>query len=193
MSGDYYKEWRTKAVIDYFPQLVILWLSTNSWYRSHYSEITSRRDREFLNKLRDDHSTRNKLFARFTKLLQAADTKEHAALVSNIEALSFALNRSLLLWEEDKNSSVITFENCMLTPPPTKTFGSIVVKKRSPGITISDALKLTDDKSKLFNCLLEIIYQVRCQLVHGQLEPKDENHEVVKQTYFLLNMLMDFN
>lgn len=34
MSGDYYKEWRAKAEVDYFPQLVILWLSTNSWYRS---------------------------------------------------------------------------------------------------------------------------------------------------------------
>lgn len=65
MSGDYYKEWREKSEVDYFPQLVILWLSTNSWYRSHYSEIASRKDRDFLNKLRDDHSTRNKLFARF--------------------------------------------------------------------------------------------------------------------------------
>jgi len=41
--------------------------------------------------------------------------------------------------------------------------------------------------------LLEIIYQVRCQLVHGQIEPKDENHEVVKQCYFLLHALMSFS
>ena len=61
MSGDFYKEWRTNAEVDYYPQLVILWLSTNSWYRSHYSEITGKRDRDFLNKLREDHSTRNKL------------------------------------------------------------------------------------------------------------------------------------
>lgn len=43
MSGDYYKEWRAKAEVDCFPQLVILWLSTNSWYRSHYSEIVTKR------------------------------------------------------------------------------------------------------------------------------------------------------
>ncbi|HMW46725.1 MAG TPA: hypothetical protein PK011_00110 [Marinagarivorans sp.] len=56
MSGDFYKEWRDKAEVDYFPQLVVFWLSTNAWYRSHYSEITTRKDRDFLNKLRDDHN-----------------------------------------------------------------------------------------------------------------------------------------
>ncbi len=192
MSGDYYKEWRAKAEVDYFPQLVILWLSTNSWYRSHYSEITSKRDRDFLNKLREDHSTRNKLFARFDKLLQVEGTKEHAELISNIEALSFSLVRAELLWDETQASSVITFENCVLTPKPNLTYGSLIVKPRAQGITISKTLKLTADKSLLFNGFLEIIYQIRCHLVHGQLEPKDENHEVVKQCYFMLHTLMRF-
>jgi hypothetical protein len=191
MSGDYYKEWRAKAEVDYFPQLVILWLSTNSWYRSHYSEITTKRDRDFLNKLRDDHSSRNKLFARFDKLLQADGTKDRVELINHVEGLSFSLNRALLLWDEDQTNSAITFENCLLTPNP-KTYGSLVVKPNAQGIRISDLLKLTDDKSALFNGLLEIVYQVRCQLVHGQLEPTDENHEVVKRCYFLLYELMKF-
>lgn len=191
MSGDFYKEWRAKAEVDYFPQLVVLWLSTNAWYRSHYSEITSRKDRDFLNKLRDDHSTRNKIFTRFDRVLSAADTKDRAELINIIEALSFALNSAQLLWDEQNPSSVITFSNCLLTPNP-KNYGSLVVRKRAQGISISDALKLTDDRSVLFNGILEIIYQVRCQLVHGQLEPNDENHEVVKQCYFLLYLLMRF-
>ena len=192
MSGDYYKEWRTKAEVDYFPQLVILWLSTNSWYRSHYSEITSRQDRQFLNKLREDHTTRNKLFARFDKSLQTAGTKEHAELISNIEALSFALNRAELLWDEEQPSSVITFEHCLSALNP-KAYGSLIVNKHATGIRISDTLKLTDDKYAVFNGFLEIIYQVRCQLVHGQLEPNNENHEVVKQCYFLLHKFMSFS
>lgn len=191
MSGDYYKEWRAQAEVDYYPQLVILWLSTNSWYRSHYSEITSKRDRDFLNQLRVEHNNRNKLYARFIRLLQAGSTKEHAELMSNIEALSFALNRAELLWDEEDSSSVITFDNCLATPYP-KSYGSLVVKKHASGIRISDTLKLTGEKSILFNGLLEIIYQVRCQLVHGQLEPIGENHEVVKQCYFLLHTFMSF-
>jgi len=191
VSSDHYKEWRLKAEVDYYPQLVILWLSTNSWYRSHYSEIESKRDRDFLNKLRDDHSTRNKLYAQFDSLLQANGTKEHAGLISNIEALYYALHRTGLLWDEEQSSSVITFENCLSTQNP-KSYGSLAVKKRASGIRISDTLKLTGDKPALFNGLLEIIYQIRCQLVHGQLEPTDENHEVVKQCYFLLHTLMSF-
>ena len=142
--------------------------------------------------LRDDHSTRNKLYARFDKLLQAAGTKGHAELISTIEALFFALNRAALLWDEADPTSAITFENCLLTPNP-KTYGSLLVSKHAPGIKISDTLKLTDDKSALFNGFLEIIYQVRCQLVHGQLEPNDDKHETVKQVYFLLRILMSFS
>jgi len=191
MSGDFYKEWRAKAEVDYYPQLVILWLSTNSWYRSHYSEIIGKRDRDFLNKLRDDHTTRNKIFTRFDKLLQAEGTKGRAELLGYIEGLFFALNRAELLWEEEKASSEIVFGNCLLTPHP-KTYGNLKVNKQVSGITINEALKLTDDKSALFNGFLEIIYQVRCQLIHGQLEPNAENHEVVKQCYFLLYILMSF-
>lgn len=189
MSGDFYKEWRDKAEVDYFPQLVVLWLSTNAWYRSHYSEITTRKDRDFLNKLRDDHSTRNKIYTRFDRLLSSEGTKEHAELINVIEALSFALNSAQLLWDENNPITGITLTNCLLTPYP-KSYGSLVVKKRAPGITINGTLKLTDDRSALFNGMLEIIYQVRCQLVHGQLEPSEVNHEVVKQVYFLLHLLM---
>lgn len=189
MSGDFYKDWRAKAEVDYFPQLVLLWLSTNAWYRSHYSEITTRRDRDFLDKLRIDRTARNKIYTRFDRTLSAADTKDRAELVNTIEALFFALNNAQLLWDESNTSSGITLNNCLLTSNP-KTYGSLVVKKRAPGIKISDKLKLTDDRSALFNGFLEIIYQVRCQLVHGQLEPNDENHEVVKQCYFMLHLLM---
>jgi hypothetical protein len=191
MSGDFYKEWRAKAEIDYYPHLVILWLSTNSWYRSHYSEITGRRDRDFLNALREDQSNRNKLYARFDKLLHDEGTKDHAELLGHIEGLFFALNTASLLWDEKQKNSAITFGNCLHSSNP-KTYGSLTVKPRDSGRKISRKLKLTNDVPTLFNGLLEIIYQVRCHLVHGQLEPNAENHEVVKQCYFLLYQLMSF-
>ena len=192
MSADHYQEWRRKSEIDYVPQLLILWLSTNSWYRSHYSDIASKKDRDFLNKLRDDHSTRNKLFTRFKKILENDGTKEHVELNSTIEALSFALNRALLRWDEDDAASAITFENCLLNPNP-KTYGSLTVNKQAPGINISKTLKLNDDKSALFNGFLEIIYQVRCQLVHGQLKPDEDSYEAVKRVYLLLRLMMSFS
>lgn len=86
MSGDYYKEWRTKAQVDYFPSLVLMWLSANSWYRSHYSEIESKRDRDFINALHKDNSGRNKLYKQLKSLL-GDKSKRGGAFLSHLENL----------------------------------------------------------------------------------------------------------
>ena len=191
MSGDFYKEWRTYAEIDYFSQFILLWLSTNAWYRSHYAEIASRRDREFLDKLRADHSPRNKLYSRFERAISSPSIKENRELLSIIEALSFGLNRATLFWDDDTLTQPINFENCTTTISP-KSYGPITVKKHASGIAISDNLKLLESKDDVFNGFLEIIYKVRCLLVHGDLEPSTDNHEVVKQCYALLHLFMRF-
>lgn len=191
MSGDFYKEWRTYAEVDYFSQFILLWLSTNAWYRSHYAEITSRRDREFLDKLRADHSPRNKLYSRFERAISSPSIKENRELLSIIEALSFGLNRATLFWDDDARIQPINFENC-ITGISLKAYGPVTVKKHASGIVISDNLKLLDSKDEVFNCLLEIIYKVRCLLVHGDLEPSTDNHEVVKQCYALLHLFKRF-
>lgn len=191
MSGDFYKEWRAYAQVDYFSQFILLWLSTNAWYRSHYAEIASRKDRDFLEKLRIDHSPRNKLFARFEKAITTPSLKENPEILAGIESLSFALNRTTLYWDDDSHTQQILLANCILSTSP-KSYGSLIVSKHSPGITISDTIKLTDSKSEVFNGLLEIIYKVRCLLVHGDLEPSKENHEVVRHCYVILHLLMAF-
>ena len=132
-------------------------IPTNSRYRSYCSEITTRKGCDFLNKLREDHSTRNKIYTRFARLLSSQGTKEDAGLISVIEALSFALNSAELLLDENNTASGITFINCLLSSNP-KNYGSLVVKKHSAGTTVSDTLKLADDRSELFNGLMEIIY-----------------------------------
>lgn len=191
MSGDFYKEWRTYAEVDYFSQFILLWLSTNAWYRSHYAEITSRKDRDFLEKLREDHSPRNKLYSRFERAISSPSIKENRELLSIIEALSFGLNRATLFWDDDTHSQSINFDNCMMATSP-KSYGPITVKKHAPGVAISDNLKLLESKDEVFNCFLEIIYKVRCLLVHGDLAPSTDNHEVVKQCYALLHLFMRF-
>lgn len=191
MSGDFYKEWRTYAEVDYFSQFILLWLSTNAWYRSHYAEIATRKDRDYLEKLRQDHSPRNKLFIRFERAISTPSMKENRELLSIIEALSFALNRATLFWNDDTHAQQITLDNCMTGTNP-KSYSPLTVKKHSPGITVSDSLKLIDSKEDIFNAFLEIIYKVRCLLVHGDLEPSDDNHEVVKQCYSMLHLMMRF-
>lgn len=191
MSGDFYKEWRAYAEVDYFSQFILLWLAANAWYRSHYAEITTRKDRDFLDKLRADHSPRNKLFSRFERAISSPATKENRELIASIDSLFFALNRTTLYWDDQSNTQKIALDNCLTTPYP-KAYGPLTVKKNAPGITVSENLKLTESKDDVFNGLLEIVYKVRCMLVHGDLEPSKENHEVVRHCYGLLHLLMRF-
>lgn len=191
MNGDYYKEWRAYAEVDYFSQFILLWLSTNAWYRSHYAEIATRKDRDFLEKLRHDHSPRNKLFARFERAISSPSMKENRELLSIIEALSFGLNRATLFWIDGAELQRISLDNCLTSTTP-KSFGPLTVNKHSSGLSISGNLKLVESKDDVFNGFLEIIYKVRCLLVHGDLEPSDDNHEVVKQCYALLHLMMRF-
>jgi hypothetical protein len=62
----------------------------------------------------------------------------------------------------------------------------------NPNIKISDTLKLINNPIDIFKGIIEIVYKIRCHFVHGQLEPNENNHEVVKYCYFLLRVLMLF-
>ena len=64
---EYKKEWLQKAKIDYFAPFVNLWLACNAWYMDHYSEITGR-DRNHINIVKSDTTTRNHIFKQFKKI-----------------------------------------------------------------------------------------------------------------------------
>jgi hypothetical protein len=84
---DYKKDWMKKADINYFAQFMTLWLAFNSWYRSHYSEITLN-DREHINTLKTDYTGRNLIYKRFEYLMEEDKTKEKMKFKSDFEALS---------------------------------------------------------------------------------------------------------
>lgn len=200
MNGDYYQQWRTKAQVDYFPSLVLMWLSTNSWYRSHYSEIESKRDRDFINALHNDNTGRNKLYRQLDSLL-GNKSKHGIAFLSHLENLFFSLNTAGLKWEDKVEAQEIGFGYCMRHNNSPVEYFSIVEEVKRPKtnsdaedarIRIDDRTVFVSSRKDVFSGLLEIIYKVRCLLVHGQLEPTKENHDVVRQCYFVLQMMMDF-
>lgn len=202
MSGDFYKEWRDKAQIDYFPYLTLMWLSANAWYHSHYSEINSKNDSEYIKKLHEDDSGRNKLYKQMDTLL-SDNSKRGVAFLSHLESLFYALNTASLKWEDKEGIPIISFENCIKYngKKDPVTFFSIVDEVPRPKtkseaedvrIRIDDRNVFVSRRQTIFSGLLEIIYKIRCLLVHGQLEPTKENHEVVRHCYFVLQMMMDF-
>ncbi len=191
---EYKKEWMQKANIDYFSPFVSLWLGFNSWFRSHYCEIEPKIDRNYINQLKTDNTARNQTLTNFKNLMAEDKTKENIRFKSDLESLIYSLNRvDLKNPDPSKYKCAIKFETALIDYERKNEVSAYVNLKKEKGdrgkIQL-DSLYVTDDLNILFAGLIEILYQIRCLLIHGNLEPEEENHEVIKYCYFVLLALM---
>ena len=58
-------------------------------------------------------------------------------------------------------------------------------------IKLDDDVWVEGDTQRLFKAYIEIVYQVRCNLFHGDLVPDAENHRVIRLLYLTLFMTME--
>ena len=193
---DHKEKWLAKAEIDYFSPFVSLWLACNSWYNSHYPDAGNR-DRDKINKIKTDATTRNHLRNKFKRLILEQNSISFA-FRNNVEQLARALDNAGL---QEDNGEAINFENASCIPNAARENLKITVHRTSKGNIPSreidrvidlGTLTVTSDADKLFSGLFEIIYAIRCKLVHGTLEPNEYNHTVVKYAYLVLWDLMQF-
>lgn len=193
---DHKEKWLAKAEIDYFSPFVSLWLACNSWYNSHYPDAGTR-DRNKINKIKTDATMRNHIRVRFKKLI-SEQSPESTAFKGNVEQFVRALDNAGL---QEDNGEAINFDNASCIPDATRESLKITVKRTTKGNIRSKyidrvidlgTLTVTSDADKLFSGLFEIIYAIRCKLVHGTLEPNEYNHTVVKYAYLVLWDLMQF-
>lgn len=192
-NRDYKKEWFEKSQLDYFSAFITLWLSCNSWYNFHYSLSN---DRDNINAIKNDTTSKNKMYDEFNKILSQNNTKEQKSFFSNIEQLYYSLNRSSikpdkLLFQLSLDKVLIDFSN----KDKPEAYESLIIKNAKTnkgklkssvsGFDLGDIV-LINDTQKIFAGCFEIIYQVRCQLVHGNLDPTEENMDTVKYCYLIL-------
>lgn len=197
MLTDYKKEWMEKSSIDYFSIFISLWLACNSWYRSHYSEIGSN-DRDLINKIKTDDSGRNHLYYNFSDLIEI-DDKRGIEFRTNVELLHYSLERANL---RPDNINACSFRQAvtdynnrnspvnLIEDPQINADGSVHANDE-PNVIKLDRIYITSDMIMFFAGLFEIIYQVRNLLIHGKLNPSDDEHDVVKYCYLVLWDLMN--
>ena len=192
--------WKERAAIDYVPPFMNLWLCLNAWMTAEYPELSG--DRNKLNRLKDRSSS---LFDRFTELMRAQGI--HATLFRSYFAdLHRALVNADIRYHQYPDK-IVRFDCCLIdqTANP-RNFESILVQ---PGeITETHAsfessdieqevIKLDDDvwvegnTERLFKAYIEIVYQVRCNLFHGDLVPDADKHRVIRLLYLTLFMTME--
>lgn len=205
MPTDYKKEWIEKSAIDYFSPFISLWLACNSWYMSHYSDLNDNHagnntasDRDFINKLKEDASGRNHLYAKFANSIED-EGKSGTSFRTDIELLHYALERANL--QPDRidrcsfRSAVVDYQDRnnpvdLIKSPRIKQDGSVYSDDESDVIKL-DQIYITSNMQHCFAGILEMIYQVRNMLVHGKLNPDKDEHDVVKYCYRILWELMN--
>jgi len=192
---DFKKEWLAKAEVDYYSQFMSLWLSFNSWYRSHYSELSDKNDRQFIEKIKSDFTLRNPLYTNFNNLIAKEKIKENIRFKSDLESLYYSLNRASIKYPKGHcSNTLISFDSALYEYNKRKFIGSyedLMKKPHQKQKVKLNEIFITSNLELFFACLIEILYQVRCLLFHGNLEPTKENHEVIKYCYSVLLALLD--
>jgi hypothetical protein len=205
---DFKAAWIQKAQIDYFAPFISLWLACNSWYRSHYSDLSNNpereaMDREFINKIKTDFTGRNHLFKEFVKIIKSENNKKTLGFKTNLEMLYFTLNRAEL--KPDKLIYNCSFEKMLidfsqkenqeayiniLATPKINQNGTVHSDEIDYVIKL-DTKYIINDTEKVFAGLFELIYQIRNMVIHGNVKPEKDEHEVVKYCYLILSDLME--
>lgn len=195
------KLWKEKAEIDYIPPFMSLWVSLNAWmkYRFKYSK-----DRDGLEALKDSAPL---LLDKFKELI-GTQSINGVLFRGYFGGLHRALS-SVHIPYNIRPNEIVSFECCVIDwNHGDPQFESILIESeasnlssetstefdetRQETIELDDDLTVENNPERLFAAYIEIVYQVRCALFHGDLAPTpEENKKVIQQLYLTLSMVME--
>lgn len=174
--------WKKKSEIDYTSLFVPLWLSLDAWMRDRYSEDTDRKRLELFkqgsHKISDD----------FFILLFDSNDARAKAFQGNLAELHKALENANMPYKDK-------FISFACIPDGRKDdedqYINLLKEERQQNkIELVEGIWLDDDKSIVFRGFIEILYQIRCALFHGDLKPNEANERVIKQLYLITVEIM---
>lgn len=177
--------WKKKAEIDYIPLFISLWLSLNAWMKDRFTEQTDRSRLELLKR------GRHPVFDRFSELIQSDDANGKMFKGSIGELHRALLNAHI---SYDRNTDRILGLGCCAIAwnDGDPEFESVLKESNEPGkLQIDSSLWVDRDPERLFAAYAEIVYQVRCALLHGDLAPITQNERVIKHLYLTFSMVME--
>ncbi len=179
-------DWKKRAEIDYIPPFISLWFSLNAWMKGRFIESTDRKRLELLK-----HNS-HPLSDKFSELIREPDANGNRFRGSFGE-LHRALVNAAIPYGSRWAGETIRFDSCPITwNNGSLKLESVLKTKYGRGkIKIDDNLWVEDEIGRLFAAYMEIVYQIRCALFHGDLAPNSENERVVRQLYLTLSMIME--
>jgi len=173
--------WKKKAEIEYIPLFIPLWLSLDAWMRDRYTERADRKRLEMFK--RGEH----KIADEFYELLFDEDNARAKAFQGNLAELHKALIDAAIPYNKEQGM-YISF-SCIRVDKNNNgnlEYISLIKNKRQKNrIELIEGVYFTNEKDKLFAGFIEILYQIRCALFHGDLKPNSENERVIKLLYLV--------
>lgn len=181
--------WKQKAEIDYFSLFIPLWLSFDAWCKDKYGHPTQRGCLEALKIDEINNST----YHRMRDLLQGTD-----AISETFKDYLAQLNQSLLsapIQYKRNATKTVSLENGLVqrgNDPSNDIYENLMrTVRQHHKIELISGIFITDEVSKIYHSYIEILYQVRCRLIHGSLTPERENERIIKYLYLTLKDLMN--
>ena len=180
-----YIQWKEKAQIDYIPLFISHWLSFNAWMQDNFSGTDDRPKLELIKQ--QPHP----LYDRFNDLILTKDIDGNR-FRGNFGELHRALVNASIPYKKWPNE-IISLDACPITWGGVSPTLESVLKKENQQhkIEIGKNLWVENDTKRLFGAYIEILYQIRCELFHGRLEPSRDHERVMKQLYLTLSMIME--
>lgn len=185
-------EWFKKSEVDYFSSFIKLWLSFNALYKiSFQNDNLGRDDRRYVEALK---TRNNSIKRRFKELFEkdSDDGKEFRLyLVEFIKTFDGGIfggksivNNEIIKPQMNGNAvNDISFKD-FIHPRNFQL-------KRTPGGYIKiGKYYIKDSPNETWSYFVEILYMMRNQLIHGELEPSDENHKTIKACYNVPNLII---
>ena len=188
-------EWYKKSEIDYFSAFMKLWLSFNALYgRIFQNHNFGSNDREYIEELKNSN---NILKAKFVKLFdeEIPEGREFKIyLIELIRKYDGGLFGGKKILRDDRAKpqmnghplNEISFKDFI----HSRSFQLI----RTPADYIKiNNIYIKNSAEEIWPYYIEILYMIRNLLIHGGMEPTEENHEIIKTCYHTLDILIKDN
>ena len=171
-----------------------LWLALNVLVKDRFKNVT--RDRDLIEKLKNIDDS---LYSDFFKFINDSGESENTRSIifkGYFSGLYYALESAEI--KKNRGEGIISFNNAVLESNNGSPKYHLVIKKKEDEyedededkIEISPNLYIDSNDNNVFKAYIEVLYQVRCTLFHGDLISSSDNEKVIRFSYLTLQMLM---
>lgn len=167
------------AEIEYITPFLKLWMAFNNWYKQDLRDFPNvRTDQDAIN----EYKKQGYIKKEFLRLLNGRSNEDE-----NFQIVLAEFVKKILELKQEK----LEYPNDLFIIHPSndtvKNNALVFISSQITGFYYTDG-----DDERFFEETLDIIYKIRCKLVHGDFDIGEASFiDLVEKSYFILHPIMD--